>query len=65
MFPIWLLIRQSCVSKLAVNITFAPIFNLSDFARSPAFVGFLFWLSCSFTNGYLKLSGILSLLFNA
>ena len=34
-FPVWPLIRQSYMSKLNVNIIFAKIFNLSNFAKPP------------------------------
>ena len=34
-FPVWPLIRRSCMSKLKVYITFAPIINLSHFVFDP------------------------------
>ena len=47
--------------KLTVKITFAPVFNLSNFAKPPAFVYFKFWAACIVANGYLELSGKLPL----
>ena len=35
-----LLIRQSYMFKLTINITFETIFNLDNFAKSPEFVCF-------------------------
>ena len=34
-FPVFPLIRRSCVPQLAASITFAPIFNLRNFAKHP------------------------------
>ena len=56
------LIRRSCVSILAVNITFALIFGLRNSGK-PVFV--CFWFRATWINdsGYLELSGILYLPF--
>ena len=39
-FSVWPLITRSCMSKLPVNITFASIVNLQNFAKPPVFFFF-------------------------
>ena len=37
------MVRRSCISKLFVNITHAPVFNLSNFAKPPLLCLFIFY----------------------
>ena len=46
--------------KLTVNITYAPIINLSNFAKPSFFVYFWFRVAWVVANGCLQLSGIFS-----
>ena len=61
MIPTRPLISQSFISTLTVNTTFAPIFNLSIFARPPVFDWLWFCGAVIWHCGILQFLGIVSM----